>query len=77
VIELIIVYCLASDSKTCIEKRVPMESFSSPMGCTVSGQLRAQQYLREHPAYTLKSWRCEVNMPRQTLILPPATARAG
>ena len=70
VIELIIVYCLSSDTKTCIEKRVPLDSFTSPMGCTMSGQQRAQEYLREHPAYALKSWRCEINMPRQTLNLP-------
>jgi hypothetical protein len=37
------------------------------MGCTMSGQQRAQEYLAEHPAYMLKSWRCEVNVPRQTL----------
>ena len=69
-IELIIVYCLSSDTKTCIEKRVPLDSFTSPMGCTMSGQQRAQEYLREHPAYALKSWRCEINMPRQTFNLP-------
>ena len=67
-IELVIVYCLVSDTKSCIEKRLQMEGFSSPMGCTMSGQQRAQQYLREHPTYMLKSWRCEVNLPRQTWL---------
>ncbi len=65
-IELVIVYCLISDTKSCIEKRLQMEDFSSPMGCTMSGQQRAQEYLREHPTYMLRSWRCEVNLPRQT-----------
>ncbi len=68
-IELVIVYCLVSDTKSCIEKRVPLEHFASPMGCTMSGQQRAQEYLAEHPAYSLKSWRCEVNMPRQTRLM--------
>jgi hypothetical protein len=77
VIELYIVYCLATDTKTCIEKRVPLERFTSPMGCVMSGQQRAQEYLREHPGYSIKSWRCEVNMPRQTLVLPPATRQVG
>jgi hypothetical protein len=87
VIELIIVYCLVSDTKSCIERRVPMESFTSPMGCTMSGQQRAQEYLRDHPAYALKSWRCEINMPRQTFVpprlvppalgVPPALAQDG
>jgi hypothetical protein len=47
-----------------------MEDFSSPVGCTMSGQQRAQAYLRDHPAYHLKSWRCEVNLPRQTNAWP-------
>ncbi len=67
-IELVIVYCLSADTKTCTEKRLRMENFSSPMGCTMSAQQRAQDYLRDHPSYMLKSWRCEVNMPRQTSI---------
>ena len=65
-IELVIVYCLATDAKACTEKRVPMENFATPVGCTMSGQQRAQEFLQEHPAYVLKSWRCEVNLPRQT-----------
>ncbi len=64
-IELIIVYCLSSDTKTCVEKRVPMEDFASPAGCTMAGQQRAQAYLAEHPKYSLKSFRCEVDMPKQ------------
>jgi hypothetical protein len=68
VIELVIVYCLSSDTKTCTEKRLPMEDFSTAMGCTMSAQQRAQQYLKEHPAYRLKSWRCEVNVPHEEHI---------
>jgi hypothetical protein len=69
-IELVIVYCLSNDTKICVEKRLRMEDFSSPVGCTMSGQQRAQAYLRDHPAYHLKSWRCEVNLPRQTNAWP-------
>jgi len=72
-IELVIVYCLAADTKAYIEKRVPMENFASPVGCTMSGQQRAQEYLHDHPAYRLKSWRCEVDMPRQTQLDVVAT----
>jgi hypothetical protein len=76
-IELIIVYCLSTNTSVCIEKRVPMENFSSPMGCTMSGQLRAQQYLNDHPAFMLKSWRCEVNLPKQaSLGVPGAQTKA-
>ena len=70
-IELVIVYCLVSDTKACIEKRLRMEEFTSAMGCTMSGQQRAQEYLRDHPTYMLKSWRCEVNLPRQTRLAVP------
>lgn len=64
-IELVIVYCLATDTKSCIEKRVPMEDFSSPAACSMAGQQRAQSYLAEHPNYVLKRYRCEVNVPHQ------------
>lgn len=64
-IQLVLVYCLATDTKSCIEKRLPMEDFSTPASCTMGAQQRAQEYLIEHPKYMLKSWRCEVNVPRQ------------
>ena len=63
-IELVIVYCLVSDAKSCTEKRLRMEVFHA-VGCTMSAQQRAQEYLQEHPTFMLKSWRCEVNVPRQ------------
>lgn len=66
-IELVLVYCLVTDAKTCTEKRFPMAEQASAMGCTISGQQWAQEYLRDHPSFMLKSWRCEVNMPRQTM----------
>ena len=64
-IELVIVYCLATDANSCIEKRLPMEGFQSPVACTTGAQQRAQEYLAEHPKYTMKSFRCEMNVPRQ------------
>ncbi len=64
-IELVIIYCLAADTNSCLEKRVPMEDFPTPAACTVGAQQRAQEYLAEHPNYTLKSWRCEVDVPHQ------------
>ena len=67
-IELVIIYCLAADTNTCLEKHVPMEDFPTPAACTVGAQQRAQAYLQEHPKYTLKSWRCEVDVPRQRPI---------
>ena len=45
-IELVLVYCLsATDTKNCLEKRLPMEGFQSPVACTTGAQQRAQEYL--------------------------------
>jgi hypothetical protein len=64
-IELIIVYCLVTDAKSCVEKHVPMEDFPNPTACVMSAQQRAQEYLAEHPKYKLERWRCEVDLPKQ------------
>lgn len=65
-IELVIIYCLATDTKACVEKRVPMENFGNPAACVMGAQQRAQEYLMEHPKYKLTSWRCEVDLPKQS-----------
>jgi hypothetical protein len=64
-IELVIVYCLSTDTNICVEKRVPMEDFPSPAACVMGAQQRAQDYLAAHPKYMMKTWRCEVDVPRQ------------
>jgi hypothetical protein len=48
-IELVLVYCLSTDAKSCVEKRLPMEDFPTPAACTMGAQMRAQEYLAEHP----------------------------
>jgi hypothetical protein len=64
-IVLVLVYCLSTDTKDCHEKRLAAEDFATPAACTMGAQMRASQYLAEHPNYTLKSWRCEVDVPQQ------------
>jgi hypothetical protein len=64
-IELVLVYCLSADTTSCMEKRLPTEDFASPAECTMDAQMRAQDFLRDHPNYMLKGWRCEVNVPRE------------
>jgi hypothetical protein len=64
-IVLVLVYCLSADAKTCMEKRLPAEDFATPAECTMGAQMKAQQYLAEHPQYVLKRWRCEVDVPQQ------------
>jgi hypothetical protein len=33
------------------------------MGCMMTAQPMASDFLREHPAYHLASFRCEINKP--------------
>jgi len=65
VVQLVLIYCLMSDNKSCVEKR-PMSEFPlSAMGCMVSAQPVASEFLRDHPNYTLTSFRCEINKPAE------------
>jgi len=52
-----------ADTKSCVEKR-PMTEFPlTAMTCMSTAQPMASDYLREHPAYQLASFRCEVDRP--------------
>ncbi len=62
-IQLVLVYCLMADTKSCVEKRPVPEFPLTAMGCMVSAEPMAVNYLREHPAYQLASFRCEINKP--------------
>ncbi len=62
-VHLVLIYCLAADNLSCIEKRPMSEYPLSAIGCMVSAQPIAADFLREHPSYTLNSWRCEINKP--------------
>jgi hypothetical protein len=64
-IELVFVYCLATDSTSCVERRDPFENWANPVACMMTAQQKAQEYLELHPKMRLQSWRCEVNLPRQ------------
>ncbi len=64
-VQLVLVYCLMADAKSCVEKR-PMPEFPlSAMGCMVSAQPMASVFLRDHPDYQLASFRCEINKPSE------------
>jgi hypothetical protein len=65
VIELVLVYCLAVDQASCVERRDPFESYPSAQECMMEAQIQAQEYLKEHPKQMLKKFRCEVDVPRQ------------
>ena len=62
-VQLVLIYCLMQDAKSCIEKRPVTEFPLTTMECMVSAQPIAADFLRDHPAYTLNSFRCEINKP--------------
>jgi hypothetical protein len=64
VIQLVLVYCLNANAASCIERRPMLES-ADPMACMVQAQPIAAEYLREHPAYSLLRWRCEMSNRQQ------------
>ena len=64
-IQLVLVYCLMSDPMSCVEKRPVSEFPLTAMGCMVSAQPIAADFLKDHPEYTLNSFRCEINKPKE------------
>ena len=66
-IELVLVFCLSADGARCVENRPVLDAVLSPMGCMVAAQPMAADFLQSHPAYRLRSWRCEIDRPKQKL----------
>ena len=62
-VQLVLVYCLMADAKSCVEKRPITESPMTALSCMTSAQPMAIDFLREHPGYQLASFRCEVDKP--------------
>ena len=62
-VQLVLVYCLMSDAKSCVEKRPITEFPLTAMSCMTTAQPLALDYLRVHPAYQLASFRCEIDKP--------------
>jgi hypothetical protein len=65
VVQLVLIYCLTKDALSCVERRPVLDVAPSPMACMMAAQPVAAQYLEEHPAYKLSSWRCEVSTRRE------------
>jgi hypothetical protein len=66
VVQLVLIYCLSKDALSCVERRPVLDMAPSPMACMMAAQPLAAQYLEEHPAYKLTSWRCEIsNRPQR------------
>lgn len=63
-IELVLVFCLSASPGSCEEQR-PLVPDLSLVSCLTQGQQIAQEWLADHPKWTLTAWRCEQNVPRQ------------
>jgi hypothetical protein len=67
VITLVLVYCLSSDPTSCVEKTPVVQGMNSPMACMMAAQPLAAEYLEEHPAYKLTTFRCKIsNKPERS-----------
>ncbi len=64
-VQLVLIYCLSKDALSCVERRPVLDLDPSPMACMMAAQPLAAQYLEEHPAYRLNSWRCEISNRRE------------
>ena len=64
-IELVLVYCMVADPKTCQEQRPTFEEPLTAASCLINAQQRAIEYVREHPAWQLAGWRCEKDKPAE------------
>jgi hypothetical protein len=66
--ELVLIVCLATSSPdSCREERPGYEGLTV-VSCMTQGQMLAARWLQEHPALTLRRWRCEVPGSRQARI---------
>lgn len=63
-IELVLVYCLATADDRCVERRQPFEGMGA-MACTVEAQKVATEYLETHHEWVLRGWRCVKDGPHQ------------
>ena len=61
-VQLVMTFCLMVNGGSCVEQR-PMLEGLSPMGCMVSAQPLAAEFVRGHPKFALTSFRCEINKP--------------
>jgi hypothetical protein len=63
-VQIVLIFCLAASPGSCREERPVVEQLSLT-SCMVQGQQIAQDWLADHPKWTLSRWRCEQNVPRE------------
>lgn len=59
-VELFIVACLMGEPANCEKFFVPFQQPMQLVRCLTQAQLRAVEWSRDHPAWTVKGWVCAV-----------------
>jgi hypothetical protein len=58
-IELVFLACLRVTPDVCDERRLSYQNLKDLAVCTMNAQPYLAQWARDHPAYTVTTWRCE------------------
>jgi hypothetical protein len=64
-IELVLVLCMINQPDRCMEHRPIFEDPMTETECLNNAQQIASTYLRDHPGWTLRAWRCEKDKPHE------------
>lgn len=59
-VQLVMLFCLAANDASCVERRPVLEDVLNPMTCMLAAQPMAARFVSEHPAYRFVSFRCEI-----------------
>ena len=59
-VHLVLTFCLAANSASCIEQRPMLDDRLDIMSCLTLAQPLAAEFIRSHPAHRLTSWRCVI-----------------
>ena len=66
-VQLVLIFCLMASPSECREERPATEQLSL-MGCMLGGQQVAEQWLIDHPKWTLERWRCVAGSRPENVI---------
>jgi hypothetical protein len=58
VIELVFIICLNTAPDVCEERSLVYEAHSGPIYCMMQAQPHLAEWAVQHPAYTVKHWKC-------------------
>ena len=66
-IELVLMYCLSSDTAQCVQPREVREArWAAPSSAPCGRRPGRRSSWSWHPRYRLSGWRCEVDKPRES-----------